>query len=71
MALPVWLERASQGSSIDVEKIPYDRSRKFFAVDASASTMGSRMRAEKDVVLRMHTDSNDAVCKWGKPPMTL
>ena len=52
MALPAWQERVEKNASPKGPKrIAYNDTRKLFAVDASYSTVGEVMRAERECVL--------------------
>ena len=63
--LAPWLERATEKElSEDRQRIPYAEAKKFFAVDASASTMGAIMKKQRDCVLGLSSTKDDAVCKW-------
>lgn len=66
MALPSWQERKGEDptTSTTSPKMSFDMSRKFFAVDASASTMGKIMEAQEIFVRGFHGNSDDWVTKW-------
>ena len=67
MELPSWQERLAEdiGEVKAPTLLPFADTRKLFAVDASASTRGKIMAAQRDFVLELHSDSKDVVCKWG------
>ncbi|KAL8994969.1 MAG: hypothetical protein Q9169_005210 [Polycauliona sp. 2 TL-2023] len=62
MELPAWQERAVEIQS-DV-RIPYNAANKFFAVDASGSTIGPVVRSQEKTVKALHTNPDDHVVLW-------
>lgn len=63
--LPPWLERAAELETSEASRrVPFAEAKKFFAVDASASTMGGIMDKQRDYVLGLSSTKNDAVCLW-------
>lgn len=66
MAQPNW-KISSTNESADSPPITYlsfRAAKKFFAVDNSGSTLGSRIRAEGRAVLGMHSNVADTVIRW-------
>ncbi|KAL8878728.1 MAG: hypothetical protein Q9192_008380, partial [Flavoplaca navasiana] len=62
MELPIWQERAIETPTCT--KVPYTAAEKFFAVDASGSTIGPVMRAQEKTVRQLHANPNDHVVLW-------
>ena len=66
MDLSPWQERGAEaltGAPLPV-KVPFDDAKKFFAVDASASTFGPIMKAQAKIVSGFHGSSDDTIAKW-------
>lgn len=66
MAQLAW-KKSSKDDSVDNPSITYrsfQAAKKFFAVDNSGSTYGSRIRAEGRAVFGIHSNDADTVIKW-------
>ena len=63
LPLPSWLEKASEDSQ-ETKKIPYVKTRKFFAFVGSGSTSASVVRSEVHLVAELRTSKRDAFCVW-------
>lgn len=64
MTIPVWQRSIAEASANAPASVPFNDTRKFFAVDNSGSTIGPIMREQKKVVIGLHTNRNDMVTKW-------
>ncbi|KAL8788907.1 MAG: hypothetical protein Q9213_001430 [Squamulea squamosa] len=65
MELPSWQEKVVESSSdIPPVRVPLHDAWKFFAVDASGSTMGGIMKAQEQAVRGLHYNANDMVVLW-------
>ena len=58
-----WLKKPAMAPE-PAKKIPYEATKKFFAVDGSGSTVGSIFAAEVTGVLGLQTAKQDTVCIW-------
>ncbi len=66
MDLPPWQERVAEAltdAPLPV-KVPFAEAKKFFAVDASGSTIGPIMRAQAKTVWGLRGSSDDTIAKW-------
>lgn len=66
MDLPPWQERVAEAladTALPV-KVPFLETKKFFAVDASGSTIGPIMRAQAKTVWGLRSSRDDTVAKW-------
>ena len=59
-----WKQCVKRESSTEPRQVSLLEARRFFAVDASGSTHGEVIRAEGDIVLGFHGNSEDTVTKW-------
>ena len=66
MAKPSWLQKAVELDTDlpAVSDISFLEAKKFFAVDASGSTMGGIMKAQERAVLGLHGNGDDRVVLW-------
>ncbi|KAL8766869.1 MAG: hypothetical protein Q9209_006465 [Squamulea sp. 1 TL-2023] len=65
MELPSWQEKVVESlSDMPPARIPLRGAWKFFAVDASASTMGKIMQAQERTVRGLHDNPDDMVVLW-------
>ncbi|KAG8534022.1 uncharacterized protein KY384_000864 [Bacidia gigantensis] len=63
-----WLQKPTKDTEkteTEARATPFANTRKLFAVDASGSTSGAPMEAEKHFVLGLSNLKEDVVCKWG------
>jgi len=73
MALPSWQVKAAETAqdAPATVQVPFHDAKKFFAVDASGSTRGEIMKAQKRTVMALHGNPDDHVALWdtqcGKP----
>ena len=66
MELPSWQERLAEApaDAPSPAKVSFLTAKKFFAVDASGSTIGPVMRAQAKAVWGLRGNSSDTVTKW-------
>jgi len=66
MDLPVWQKKVAEAPTHTPTpaRVPFNDAQKFFAVDDSGSTIGPIMKAQKDVVIGLHSNHLDTVTKW-------
>ncbi|KAI4144450.1 MAG: hypothetical protein L6R39_004176 [Caloplaca ligustica] len=60
-----WKQVAATSATTAPRKVPFTQARKFFAVDASASTSGHIIQMEGRMAQRWDTHPQDRVSKWG------
>ena len=62
--MATWKEELNITSKRELKRIPFNISRRFFAVDASGSTIGKIIKSEGEFVQKLSNNAEDRVVKW-------